>query len=243
MTAQIPREIPGLPPVSASSPLLPRSPAPARAVPVPSHSPRTAAYRLLTALLAAAGVALAVLRSTPAHALSYFGVQAGVILAVTMLLSASRTWRGHRALPSWLSGAALLYAVVSALTYHLLLAGTPFSMTALSTPPERWHTQWITLQLLHTVAPAAAVLDWLCLTQAPRLHLNQATTWLLYPLAYLAFYLTRGAPYLYPFLDPAAHGYRITLANALLLGLATYALAALLVALDHTRPTPISRHL
>ncbi|CAL2055359.1 integral membrane regulator [Streptomyces sp. TR1341] len=242
MTAQIPREIPDLPPVPAS-PLLPRSPAPARAVLAPSHRPGAAVYRLLTALIATAGVALAVLRSTPAHALSYFGVQASAILAVTMLLSASRAWRGHRVLPSWLTGAALLYALVSALTYHLLLARTSFSMTALSTPPERWHTQWITLQLLHTVAPAAALLDWLCLTPAPRLHLHQATTWLLYPLAYLAFYLARGAPYLYPFLDPAAHGYRVTLANALLLGLATYALATLLVALDHTRPTPIHRHL
>ncbi|MFH8339258.1 Pr6Pr family membrane protein [Streptomyces sp. AM6-12] len=243
MTAQIPREIPGLPPVPASSPLLPRSPAPARAVPAPSHRPAAAAFRLLTALLAAAGVTLAVLRSTPAHALSYFGVQAGVILAVTTLLSASRAWRGRRALPSWLTGAALLYALVSALTYHLLLARTPFSMTAGSTPPERWHTQWITLQLLHTAAPAAALLDWLCLTPAPRLHLQQATTWLLYPLAYLAFCLTRGAPYLYPFLNPAAHGYRATLTNALLLGLATYILAGLIVTLDHTRPTPISRRL
>ncbi|MYU07465.1 integral membrane regulator [Streptomyces sp. SID8366] len=242
MTAQIPREIPGLPPVPAS-PLLPRSAAPARAVPAPWHRPWAAAYRLLTALLAAAGVALAVLRSTPAHALSYFGVQAAAILALTMLLSASRAWRSRRDPHSWLCGAALLYALVSALTYHLLLAGTPFSMTASTTPPERWHTQWITLQLLYTVAPAAALLDWLCLTPAPRLHLPQATTWLLYPLAYLAFTLARGTPYLYSFLNPAAHGYRHTLANALLLGLATYALAAALVALDHARPTPISRRL
>ncbi|MEW2622877.1 Pr6Pr family membrane protein [Streptomyces sp. NPDC048106] len=240
MTAPIPREIPDLPAVPAS-PLLPRSPVPARAVVAPSHRPRTAVFRLLTALTAAAGVTLAALWSTPAHALSYFGVQASALLALTMLVSASRAWRARHALPSWLTGAVLLYALVSALTYHLLLARTGFSMTASPTPPERWRTRWITLQLLHTVAPAAALLDWLCLTPAARLHLRQATTWLLYPLAYLAFYLTRGAPYLYPFLNPSADGYRATLANALLLGLATYALAVLLVALDHIRPTPVRR--
>ncbi|MER6329887.1 Pr6Pr family membrane protein [Streptomyces sp. NPDC001034] len=242
MTAPIPREIPDLPAVPAS-PLLPRSPAPARAVLAPSHRPRTALFRLLTALAAAAGVVLAVLTGTPAHGLSYFAVQASALLTLTMLLSASRAWRARHPLPSWLTGAALLYALVSALTYHLLLARTTFSMTASSAPPERWHTQWITLQLLHTVAPAAALLDWLCLTPAARLHLRQPTTWLLYPLAYLAFYLTRGAPYLYPFLNASAHGYRSTLANALLLGLAIYALAVLLVALDHTRPTPFRRRL
>ena len=97
--------------------------------------------------------------------------------------------------------------------------------------------------LLHTALPVAALLDWLVLTPPARLHLRQATTWLLYPLAYLAFTLARGellpvsaGRYLYPFLDVARHGYRGVLANALLVGLAIYAVAVLLVALDHTRP-------
>jgi len=245
MTAPIPREIPDLPAVRATTPPLLRPLVPARAVLAPAHRPLAAVFRLLTALIAGAGVTLAILRSTPAHALSYFGVQANALLAVTMLLSASRAWRARRPLPSWTTGAVLLYAVVSALAYHLLLAHAtpPFSMTGTTTPPERWHLQWATLQLLHTAAPAAALLDWLCLTPAACLHLRQATTWLLYPLAYLAFYLTRPlahpSPYLYPFLDPAHHGYRATLSNALLLGLAIYGLAVLLIALDHIRPTPL----
>ncbi|QLJ05763.1 Pr6Pr family membrane protein [Streptomyces sp. NEAU-sy36] len=249
MTAPIPREIPDLPAVRATTPPLLRPPVPATAVLAPSHRPRVAVFRLLTALTAAAGVTLATLRSTPLHALSHFAVQANVLLAVTMFVSASRAWHARRPLSPWLSGAALLYTLVSALAYHLLLAHTtpPFSMTGTPTPPERWHLQWAALQLLHTVAPAAALLDWLCLTPADRLHLRQATSWLLYPLAYLAFYLARPlvhpSAYLYPFLDPPAHGYRATLANALLLGLAIYALAVLLIALDHTRPTPVRRRI
>ncbi|MFC9931243.1 Pr6Pr family membrane protein [Streptomyces sp. NPDC127190] len=252
MTAPIPREIPDLPAVPGPPLLLP-SPVPATAVVGPIRRPAAAVFRLLTALVAAAGVALQLLLGTPARTLSYFGVQAAVLLAVTMLLSASRAWRARRPLPSGVTGAALLYVVISALVYHLLLAHTtpPFSMTGATKAPERWHAQWAALQLLHTVAPAAALLDWLCLTPAARLHLRQAASWLLYPLAYLAFTFaratvippTRPSRYLYPFLDVTAHGYRSTLANTLLIGLAIYAVGVLLVALDHARPTPVRRPL
>ncbi|MFG2637523.1 Pr6Pr family membrane protein [Streptomyces sp. NPDC048362] len=250
MTAPIPREIPDLPAVPGPPLLLP-SPVPATAVVAPVHRPLTAAFRLLTAVAAAAGVALELLLGTPGRTLSYFGIQTNVLLAMVMFLSASRAWRARRPLPSAVTGAVLLYAVISALVYHLLLAHTtpPFSMSGATTLPERWHVAWGALQLLHTVVPAAALLDWLVFTPRGHLHLRQAASWLLYPLAYLAFSLIRAAclppsdpaRYLYPFLDVTAHGYRHSLANALLLGLAMYALAVLLVALDHTRPTP-ARH-
>jgi hypothetical protein len=250
MTSPIPREIPDLPAVPGPPLLLP-SPVPATAVVAPVRRPTVALFRLLTALAAAGGVALELLIGTPARTLSYFSVQAGILLAVVMLMSASRAWRARRPLPPAVTGATLLYALISALVYHLLLAHTtpPFSMTGATTAPVRWHGQWTALQILHTLTPVAALLDWLLLTPAARLRLRRTAAWLLYPLAYLAFYLLRGAflaptspsRYLYPFLDAAAHGYRSTLANALLLGLAMYALAVLLVALDHIRPTPV-RH-
>ncbi|MFB8181904.1 Pr6Pr family membrane protein [Streptomyces sp. NPDC055966] len=250
MTAPIPRDIPDLPAVPGPPLLLP-APVPATAVVAPVRRPVVALVRLLIALAAGGGVALELLLGSPARVLSYFSVQTNILLAVVMLLSATRTWRARRPLPSAVTGATLLYAVIAALVYHLLLAHTtpPFSMTGATTAPARWHGQWATLQILHTVTPAAVVLDWLLLTPSARLHLRQAAAWLLYPLAYLAFSLIRGmflapsnpARYLYPFLDVAAHGYRSTLANALLLGLAIYGLAVLLVALDHTRPTPVRR--
>ncbi|MFH9403032.1 Pr6Pr family membrane protein [Streptomyces sp. NPDC017638] len=250
MTAPIPRDIPDLPAVPGPPVLLP-APVPATAVVAPARRPSAAVLRLLIAVAAAAGVALELLLGGPARALSYFSVQANVLVAVIMFLSATRAWRARRPLPSSVTGAALLYVVIGALLYHLLLAHTtpPFSMTGAATAPERWHAQWTALQVLHVLVPAAAVLDWLLLTPAPRLHLRQTATWLLYPLAYLAFSFIRAAllppadpsRYLYPFLDAAAHGYRSTLANALLLGLGIYALGVLLVALDHTRPSP-TRH-
>ncbi|MEU6774194.1 Pr6Pr family membrane protein [Streptomyces sp. NPDC046759] len=250
MTAPIPREIPDLPAVPGPPLLLP-APVPATAVVAPVRRPMVALFRFLTALAAAGGVALELLLGSPARTLSYFGIQTGILLAIVMLMSASRAWRARRPLPSSVTGATLLYVLVSALVYHLFLAHTTpsFTMTGATTVPERWHGSWATLQILHTLTPVAALLDWLLLTPAARLHLRQAAAWLLYPLAYLAFYLARAASvapsnparYLYPFLDAATHGYRSTLANALLLGLAMYALAVLLVAVDHTRPSPVRR--
>ncbi|MEU3528637.1 Pr6Pr family membrane protein [Streptomyces sp. NPDC038707] len=250
MTAPIPRDIPDLPAVPGPPVLLP-APVPATAVVAPVRRPSAAVFRLLTAVTAAGGVALELLLGSPARVLSYFSVQATALLAVTMFLSATTAWRARRPLPSAVTGAALLYAVTGALVHHLLLAHTtpPFSMTGTTTAPERWHAQWTALQILHVLAPAAAVLDWLLFTPAARLRLRQTVAWLLYPLAYLAFVFTRAAflppsdpsRRLYPFLDVTSHGYRGSLANTLLLGLAIYALALLLVALDHTRPSP-TRH-
>ncbi|MET8947695.1 Pr6Pr family membrane protein [Streptomyces sp. NPDC004542] len=249
-TPPIPRDIPDLPPVPGSPALL-LPPVPAAAVVPPVHRPLTAVFRLLIALLAAAGVALELLLGSPARTLSYFSVQAGALLAVTFLASAHRAATARRPVPPVLTGAVLLYALIAAAVYHLLLAHTtpPFSMTDATTLPARWHGRWTALQLLHTAVPLGALLDWLLLTAPGRLHLRQATAWMLYPLAYLAFSLTRaelllpGTPArsLYPFLDVERHGYKGTLANALLLGLSFYALAVLLVALDHTRPNPVRR--
>ncbi|WP_046730339.1 Pr6Pr family membrane protein [Streptomyces humi] len=246
----IPRDIPDLPAVPGTPVLWPGH-VPATAVVAPTPRPVTAVFRLLTAVLAISGVALELLLGSPDRILSYFGVQAAILLTLVSLSSARRAWQAGRPLPSALTGAALLYAVISALVYHLLLGHTtpPFSMTGSTHPPVAWHGQWLALQLLYTAAPLAAVVDWLFLTAPGRLHLRQTAAWMLYPLAYLTYTLVRaglllpGTPgrYLYPFLDAEQHGYRGTLANALLLGLSCYALAVLLVALDHTRPNPVGR--
>ncbi|MEU6139993.1 Pr6Pr family membrane protein [Streptomyces sp. NPDC047081] len=248
MTAPIPRDIPDLPAVPGVPALLP-SPVPATAVVAPVRRRLAAAYRLLVALAAAGAVTIELLLGRPVHVLSYFTIQSNIFLALVLTLSARRAWTARRPLPSALTGAALLYIVITGSVYHLLLANasSPFSMTGETAPPTGWH--WITNQVLHTAVPVAAVLDWLLLTHPGRLHLRQAATWLLYPLAYLAFSFTRGelilpgtpGRYLYPFLDVDLHGYKSVLGNALLLGLAFYALAVLLVALDHARPNPV-RH-
>ncbi|AXL89405.1 integral membrane regulator [Streptomyces sp. CB09001] len=248
MTAPIPRDLPDLPPIPGHV-VLPPTVVPARAVLIPARRRPVAAFRGLTALLALTGVAIELLAAgIPATtALSHFTIQSGILLALVMLASARCAWSAHHPLPSALTGAALFYVIAAALVHHVLLAHTssPFAT------PDGTGTAWQTAatHILHTAVPVAAALDWLLLTPAGRLHLRQAPAWLLYPLAYLAFSLARGelllpgtqGRYLYPFLDVAQHGYKIVLGNALLIGLALYALAVLLVALDHIRPDPLRR--
>ncbi|MFC4500719.1 MULTISPECIES: Pr6Pr family membrane protein [Streptomyces] len=242
MTAPIPRDIPDLPAIPRTHALLP-SFVPASAVVPPVRRPLAAVLRLLIAGTAAAGVTLALLLGSPLRVLSHFSVQSNLLLALVTLLSARRAWSARKPLPGTLPGAALLYVTVAGLVHHLL----PPTVSVTGSTTGGWH--WLTNQLLHTATPLAAALDWLLLTPPARLRLRRTATWMLYPLTYLAFTLTRaelipeGTPgrYLYPFLDAEAHGFRHTLANALLLGLAFYGLAVLLVALDHARPNPL-RH-
>ncbi|MFF8031686.1 MULTISPECIES: Pr6Pr family membrane protein [unclassified Streptomyces] len=248
MTAPIPRDIPDLPALPGTRPALFPCSAPARAVVPPVRRPLTAAYRLALALVAAGAVAIAILTGGPARVLGNFAVQSTILLALVTLASARRAWNARHPLPGAVTGPALLYVVMAGLVHHVLLADAAprFSLTG-----ETAGTPWpatLAGHAMHTVLPLAAVLDWLLLSPPARTHLRQAATWLLYPLAYLAFTLARGellpaSPdrYLYPFLDVARHGYKSVLANALLLGLALYALAVLLVALDHARPNPVRR--
>ncbi|MGW0821857.1 Pr6Pr family membrane protein [Streptomyces sp. NPDC002845] len=249
MTAPIPRDIPDLPAIPGIPALMP-SAVPATAVVAPARRPATAVFRALVALTAAAGVGIDLLLGSPLQVLSHFTAQSSVLVALVFTFSAARAWTARRPLPPLVTGGTLLYTSIAALVYHALLANasTPFSATEATAALTGWHA--VTNQLLQTAVPIAVALDWLLLTRPGPLRLAYAPTWLLYPLAYLAFTLTRAAlltpdwptPYLYPFLDVARHGYKSVLGNALLLGLSIYALTLLLTALDHLRPDPVRPH-
>ncbi|MEV6961356.1 Pr6Pr family membrane protein [Streptomyces sp. NPDC051207] len=252
MTAPIPRDIPDLPAIPGMPAPLP-SYVPATAVVPPARRPLAAVFRLLIALVAITGVMIELLHGGPTTMLGHFTIQSGILLTLVMIASAGRAWTARHPLPGGLTGAVLLYVLIAAGVHHALLTNDTALLTLMgeraptTAPPAPWQT--LADHTLHTVIPLAALLDWLLLSPPGRLHLRQAVAWLLYPLAYLAFSLARGAllepgtpaRYLYPFLDVDQHGYRDVLGNALLLGLCCYALAVLLVALDHARPNPIRR--
>jgi hypothetical protein len=252
MTAPIPRDIPDLPAISGMPAPLP-SYVPATAVVPPARRPVAAILRLLIALVAITGVTIELLHGSPTRVLSHFTIQSGILLALVMIASAGRAWTARHPLPGALTGAALLYVVIAGAVHHVLLTDDTalLSLTGDPTASTASQTAWqvVANHTLHTALPLAALLDWLLLSPPGRLHLRQAAAWLLCPLAYLTFSLARGtlldpgtpARYLYPFLDVDQHGYKGVLGNALLLGLCYYALAVLLVALDHTRPSPL-RH-
>src|SRR4051812_47190550 len=98
-TPPLPRDIPDLPALRSVPALLP-SHVPATAVVTPVRRPLAAAYRLLVALAAAAGVTLDLLLGSPAQVLSHFTVQSSILLTLVMISSARRTWSVLRPLPS-----------------------------------------------------------------------------------------------------------------------------------------------
>ncbi|MFD7712211.1 Pr6Pr family membrane protein [Streptomyces sp. NPDC059785] len=249
MTAPFPKDMPDLPAIPGAPPPAP-SFVPPTAVSAPPRRAAATAFRLFVAVAAAAGVAVCLATgSSPIRTVSYFTVQANVLVALVFTASAWRAWAARRPLPGLLTGGALLYVLSTGLVYHLLLANSssPFSITGHIEALTGW--QAVANQLLHTVTPLAALLDWLLLSSPAPLRAGQAATWLLYPLAYLLFSLVRSAlippassvRYLYPFLDVSLSGHLGVLSNALLLGLGFYALGLLLVVLDHLRPDPVSR--
>ncbi|MGW6010686.1 Pr6Pr family membrane protein [Streptomyces sp. NPDC055210] len=249
MTTPIPADIPDIPRIpgiaaSAAASAVPI--VPAYAVVPRVRRPLVAAFRLLVALAAAAGVALDLLLGSPLRVLSYATILSSILVTAVFTVSAWRAWKARHPLRPSVTASTLLYAVGTGLVYHLILAddATAFSMTSDGSALTGWHA--VTNQLLHTVVPVAVALDWLLLTRPGALRLHSAATWLILPVAYLAYTVTRGlllpqgtpARYRYPFLDVSEHGYVEVLGNVTILGLACYALAVLLVALDHIRPGP-----
>ncbi|MEV5606697.1 Pr6Pr family membrane protein [Streptomyces sp. NPDC052225] len=219
---------------------------PAEAVVPPVRRPVAAAFRALVALAALTGIVIDLSISDSAlRVLSYFTIQSNLLIAVVFALSAWRAWAAHPPLPPLVTGGVLLFISITGLVYHFVLANdsSGFSMTD---DPDHAMTGWrqISNQLLHTVTPIGAVLDWLLLTRPGALRVRHAAIWLTYPLAYFGFALVRGAimtpgtpaRYPYPFLDVDVHGYAGVLGNAVVFGLAFYLLALCLVGLDRIRP-------
>ncbi|MGW2599252.1 Pr6Pr family membrane protein [Streptomyces klenkii] len=215
---------------------------PASAVVPAGRRPFAAAFRALVALAALTGIVLDTIDSDDLGRLfSYFTVQSNLLVAVAFAWSAQRAWTGRPALSPRITGAALLYISITGLVFHFVLSNdsSGFAMTSERTPLES-----VANQLLHTVTPLTAALDWLLLTAPGGFLLRHAWQWLAYPLFYLPFALVRGAlldpgtegRYPYPFLDVDLHGYDGIAVNAVTFGLAFYALALTLTLLDRVRP-------
>ncbi|HVI69579.1 MAG TPA: Pr6Pr family membrane protein [Magnetospirillaceae bacterium] len=125
-----------------------------------------------------------------------------------------------------LRGAATLYMTVTGIVYALLLSG---SEEALSTT-----IPWVNF-VLHYLFPFVAFADWFIDRPAVRVTLKQSLWWLIFPIAYLAYSLTRGALtgwYPYPFLNPANGGYGQVAFVASLIALVTLVACALFAKLS-----------
>ncbi|MGW3852205.1 hypothetical protein [Streptomyces fagopyri] len=107
MIAPIPKDIPDLPPIPGIAALAPYN-VPSTAVVAPVHRPLAAAFRLLAAMTAAAGIAIDLYLGSPAHVLSYFAAQSNLLAAVVLAASARRAWMARRPLPAARTGGTRL---------------------------------------------------------------------------------------------------------------------------------------
>lgn len=132
---------------------------------------------------------------------SYFTNLSNIFAAVVLLTESVLSWRGKELGPWW----QILRCVSVAC---MALVGIVF--TALLREVDLgsllpWINAW-----LHYVMPIVIVADWLILSPHRPIPLSRLGVAVLFPLAYLAYALTRGAAtdwYAYPFLNPANGGY------------------------------------
>ncbi|MGW6981254.1 Pr6Pr family membrane protein [Streptomyces sp. NPDC054932] len=176
--------------------------------------------------------------------LSYFTIWTNILVAVVLGLSAARAQQRRPDIAPLWRGGVLLFILITGLVFHLVLANPSSPFNVVEDLDRLTGARAVANQLLHTVTPAGALLDFLLLTAPRTLRPRHAAQWLAYPLAYVTFALVRGAllapgtarRYPYPFIDVAQYGYARVALNAVVLGIVFYALGLALVAADRFRP-------
>ena len=189
----------------------------------------TRAWFAVTTLVALTGLVTQVVATATnpggrvANLLSFFTIDSNLLVAAISAAVALGVTRKKLFAVLWLD--ALVGIIVTGIVYQVALAGL-YDLHGLSLFSDT---------MLHKVTPILFVLGWL--VAGPRGALTWRTVWwsLLYPLAWLAFTLPRGAVtgfYPYPFVDAGALGYgRVTL-NCVAIGLFFTALAIGALLLD-----------
>ncbi|MEU8232036.1 Pr6Pr family membrane protein [Actinoplanes sp. NPDC048967] len=196
--------------------------------------------RLIAVAAVIAGVVLtAAGPATVTGLLPFFTIQSNVAYGV---FAAWAAFRG-RDTPAALKGAVTLYVAITGLVYHLVLTN-PASGFAVD-PVHRDLPEAIGNQLLHTVVPLLAVLDWLVFDERGRFRWRHALYWLAFPLGYLAFALIRGLvvdKYPYPFIDVNELGYDGVSISSAGFAVAFWILGLLFVAIDRWSGRLLRRH-
>ncbi len=159
---------------------------------------------------------------------AFFTIDSNVIVGVTSLLLALRPGRSSTVFNvARMSG--LVAITITGIVYHVALRGL-FELDSWALAAD---------MILHTVVPILAVIGWVCFGPGGRASRRVAVLSLVFPVAWLAFTLSRGAAigwYPYPFIDVAKIGYVKAVVNAIWVALLFLGIAAGATALDRRLP-------
>lgn len=129
----------------------------------------------------------------------YFTVLSNILAAILMAVLAVRPYPMTD--NGLMRGAVTLYMTITGLVYAVLLRPIEADV-GLSDPWINW--------VLHSLAPAGLMIDWLLFPPRKRSDRSVLWAWLIFPALFLVVTLIRGAItgfYPYPFLDPGEVGY------------------------------------
>ncbi|CAD6006716.1 conserved membrane protein of unknown function [Agreia sp. COWG] len=167
---------------------------------------------------------------------SYFTIETSLMNIVVFLVGGILALRFSRDTPLFTTVrmATLTYALVTAGVYNLLLRNVPYvGFQGLSWPNE----------IIHVWVPLLIVLDWLLSPGRPALSWRALRVVMIYPVAWLAYSLVRGAVsngiYPYPFLNPATAGWGSVVGYIVALSIVLLGLGALAIRYSRRRSAAI----
>ena len=142
----------------------------------------------------------------PAEYFAYFSIQGTLIASVMMAYTGWLAWSGtaEKRQVTIARVSATTYSVVIALVYNALLRGTPGDIR-----DAGYDWPVVPNEIMHVWAAVFMLLDWLVVAGASQVRLRAAFWVAAFPLAWLAFSVTRGSVdgwWAYWFLNPNDEG-------------------------------------
>lgn len=192
-------------------------------------------YRILFGLLGLSAIVteIAVLiergKFNPANFFSFFTIESNILAVISFILGALIVVDGKKGhIFALFRGAATLYMMITGIVFSILLAGLDVELTAVP---------WDNI-VLHYIIPIVVILDWMVDPPNVRISFKQGLAWVIFPLAYLVYTLTRGGMvgwYPYPFLNPSTEGYANVILTAVGITIVTTGLVWVLVRVTQLR--------
>ena len=161
--------------------------------------------------------------------LSYFTITSNILLAMVATVGAQQGSDGKPLASPGALTATAVYIFVVAVTYAALLKSRAHLVG--------WPAVWADFGL-HELTPVLYLAYWLMFVRKDRLTWRQPAVWLIYPAAYIAYTLARGAlihRYPYYFANAGALGYPRALFNGALFLLGFWLLGLGAVALGRVK--------